>query len=274
MKVKIWGARGSIPAPGPETVKYGGNTSCLQVLSDSGELVIFDAGSGFRKLGDSLLPSMPVTGHIFFSHVHWDHIQGFPFFTPGYVSGNKFILYGQRKFKTSLEETMIGQMQYPTFPVLLEEMAADIKFRDLKEFDKIDINGLAVSCIKGNHPDGVFVYKVEEGGKSLIYATDNEHFTCIHPKFADFIRGADVLIYDTQFTDDEYSGKTGRCRASWGHSTIEEAVKVARATDVGKLVMWHHDPYHDDAKIADMEKWAKERFANTEAAFEGMEIDL
>ena len=275
MKIKVWGARGSIPAPGKDTVHFGGNTSCLEVRTDGGELVIFDAGTGIRALGEELARGGgPVAGTLFFTHVHWDHIQGFPFFIPAYMKGSRFHLYGERKFLSSLEEALKGQMQYPTFPVSLEEMGAEMHFHDLVEADEVKLGGAAVSCIRGNHPGGVFIYRVRENGASVVYATDNEHFTCIPPKLLDFIRGADVLICDAQYTDDEYSGRTGRCRASWGHSTVEEAVRLAAAAGAKKLVTWHHDPSHDDGKLGQMERWAAERFPGAQAAFEGLELSL
>ncbi len=275
MKIRVWGARGSIPVPGPKTVKYGGNTSCLEVRTGSGNLIIFDAGTGIRALGEALeAEGGAIEGHIFFTHVHWDHIQGFPFFMPAYGKENTFHIYGEKKFKTSLEDTLSGQMQYPNFPVLLEELTAGMTFNHLSEFDEVKVGSARVRCIRGNHPDSVFIYRVDENGKSMVYATDNEHFTCIPPKLLDFVRGVDALIYDAQFTSDEYCGETGRCRASWGHSTIEEGVRLAEAAGVGQLILWHHDPSHDDARIAAMEKWARERLPGARAAFEGLEIDL
>jgi len=274
MKITIWGARGSIPAPGQDTALFGGNTSCLNITNGQGDIIIFDAGTGIRLLGNALMAQLPLTAHLFFSHVHWDHIQGFPFFSPLYIRGNRICLYGEHKFKTSLEDTLAGQMQYPTFPVLLEDVAAHIEFTHLKEYTAVQINDTVVSCIKGNHPNGVFVYKVEEGDKTIVYATDNEHSSCINPRLKEFIHGADLLIYDTQYTDEEYSGKRGACRISWGHSTIEEGVKLAQAAEVKALLMWHHDPSHTDSTIAAMETWAQGHFPQTTAAREGMILTL
>jgi phosphoribosyl 1,2-cyclic phosphodiesterase len=275
MKIKVWGARGSIPVPGPSTVKYGGNTSCLQVTTAAGDLVIFDAGTGIRELGEELAARQgAIKGHIFFTHVHWDHIQGFPFFAPAYMEGSEFYLYGDRKCKAEVEEALAGQMQYPNFPVALEEMTAKMHFLGLEELEEVRIGGAVVSCIRGNHPGGVLLFRVDENGGRLVYATDNEHYSSIPAKLAEFARGSDVLIYDTQFTDDEYSGRAGKSRVSWGHSTIEEGVKLAGAVGAGKLVMWHHDPRHDDRKIEEMEAWARTAFPSTTAAYEGLEIEL
>ncbi|RYG70002.1 MBL fold metallo-hydrolase, partial [bacterium] len=188
MQVTFWGVRGSIPTPGPATAEIGGNTSCVEVRLGSA-IVIFDGGTGLRILGQKLLKEMPLTAHIFFSHVHWDHIQGFPFFTPAFVPGNTFHLYGGNNVSRTLEETLAGQMDHPSFPVHLTEMSSTMRFRDLDEGQRVELDAglgktFSVTNARGNHPNGVFAYRVDFEGKSVMYATDTEHYSVVDAKLA------------------------------------------------------------------------------------------
>lgn len=275
-RVIFWGVRGSIPAPGPSTVEIGGNTSCVEVrVAD--QIVIFDGGTGLRLLGEKLLQEQPVTAHLFFSHVHWDHIQGFPFFVPAFIPGNTFYLYGGRNVSRTLEETLAGQMNYPNFPVTLRDMGSTMVFRDLHEGEEVLLADGKVKIwgVAGNHPNGVFAYRVEYNGRALVYATDTEHYAVHDPKIVALAKNADVFIYDSQYTPEEYAGEGGRRpKVGWGHSTMIEGAEIAKIAEVGTFVLFHHDPSQSDAAVREKERRAREVFPRSIAAYEGLEIDL
>ena len=273
MKIKFWGTRGSIPTPGPATVKYGGNTTCVEVQA-AGQRLIFDMGSGARALGFELLKQQPITAHVFFSHMHHDHNQGLPFFVPCFIPGNTLFLYGQEKGKQRLDEQLNHLFEYPYFPVPLRNMPANMEFITLREGQRVKISPeLSVSNRKLNHPDEVFGYRVEavENGEKKVFAfcTDTEHFSVPDWKVKDLAKESDVFVYDAQYTDEEYPQKVG-----WGHSTWSEGVKLAQAAGAKRLILFHHDPLHDDAKVAQMEAACKAAFPESAAAFEGMEIEI
>jgi phosphoribosyl 1,2-cyclic phosphodiesterase len=281
MLITFWGVRGSIPTPGPATVEIGGNTSCVEVRAGKA-ILIFDGGTGLRLLGKKLLKEMPLTAHMFFSHVHWDHIQGFPFFEPAFVGGNTFHLYGGKNVSRTLEETLAGQMDHPNFPVHLTVMGAKMSFHDVPEGDPVDIDDGAggkarVTNASGNHPQGVFAFRVEHGGKVIVYATDTEHYEGrIDDKLVKLAHKADVLIYDSQYTPEEYAGTagTGGSKKGWGHSTYEEGTKIARAAGAKKLVLYHHDPTQNDAAVREKEKRARAGFPDSIAAHEGLVLNV
>jgi len=276
IRVKFWGVRGSIPVPGPTTVRTGGNTSSVEVrCGDS--LIILDAGTGIRLLGNELLKEGKIEGHIFISHVHWDHIQGFPFFGPAFSRGNKIFLYGGRNVTTTLEETLYGQMNYPNFPVMLSQLPSEISFNDLDEGEVISMGGgeVVVENVKLNHPNGVYSYKISYRGQSLVYATDTEHYANPDPKLLEFARGTDLLVYDAQYFPEEYTGSAGGgSKVGWGHSTNLEGAKMAALAKVKKLALFHHDPLHTDEMVDEKERLARETFPETVAAREGMVIEL
>jgi phosphoribosyl 1,2-cyclic phosphodiesterase len=273
-QVRIWGARGSIPTPGPNTVKYGGNTACVEVRCGD-KLIILDAGSGIRQLGMSLDPKKHLTAYFFFSHLHWDHIQGFPFFRPGFQPGNRFHIYAKRQLNTTVENLLAGQMMYPHFPKSLEDMAAQMTFHELDHGDEVRIGEALITCTPANHPDGCITFRIEYRKRSLIYATDTEHFETLDPVLKKHSSNADCLIYDAMFTEEEYLGKNGEMpRAGWGHSTWKEGVKMARAAGVKRLVLFHHDPAHDDDFISGIEADARREFPQTYAAYEGLTFNL
>ena len=274
MQITFWGVRGSIPTPGPSTVQIGGNTSCVEVRAGKA-ILIFDGGTGLRLLGKKLAKEAPLTAHMFFSHVHWDHIQGFPFFEPAFVKGNVFHLYGGNNVSRTLEETLDGQMDHPNFPVHLGVMGATMTFTDLPEGQAVEIDDgvggkVRVTNARGNHPQGVFAFRVEHGGKAVVYATDTEHYEGrIDEKLAALSKDAAVLIYDSQYTPEEYSSKKG-----WGHSTYEEGAKLAKLAGAKKLVLYHHDPMQNDAAVREKEKRAKAVFPDVIAAHEGLVLDV
>ncbi|MBI2896163.1 MAG: MBL fold metallo-hydrolase [Deltaproteobacteria bacterium] len=276
-RIVFWGVRGSIPTPGSATVRFGGNTSCVEVRCGE-ELLIFDGGTGLRALGNVLMGTGPIRASMFFSHVHWDHIQGFPFFGPAFVPGNSFELYGGRNVTHTLAETLQGQMNYPNFPVTLGQMAATMRFHDLQEGEEVRIGQdrqIRVRASRLNHPDGVFGYRLEYGGKSLVYATDTEHYEQMDPKVLELARGVDVFIYDAAYTPEEYSGQVGfGSKVGWGHSTMMEGARLASAAGVKKLILFHHDHMQDDDAVAAKEARARAVFPNATAAFEGLTIDL
>ncbi len=274
MQITFWGVRGSIPSPGPPTVEIGGNTSCVELRAGKA-ILIFDGGTGLRLLGKKLLKEMPLTAHMFFSHVHWDHIQGFPFFEPAFVKGNEFHLYGGNNVSRTLEETLQGQMDHPNFPVDLGAMGAHMTFRDLPEGETIELadglgSSVRVTNARGNHPQGVFAFRVEHAGKAVVYATDTEHYEGhLDENLVRLARGADLFIYDAQYTPEEYGARRG-----WGHSTFEEGVKLAKQAGVKRLVLFHHDPTQNDAAVREKEKRARALFADVVAAQEGLTIDV
>lgn len=280
MRITFWGVRGSIPSPGPDTVGVGGNTSCVEVRAGK-LLLIFDGGTGLRVLGKTLAKEMPLTAHLFFSHVHWDHIQGFPFFDPAFVPGNVIHLYGGNNVSRTLEETLAGQMDHPSFPVHLTDMGANMHFHDIVEDHPLELDAgdgtkAVLSSARGNHPNGVWAYRVDHGGHSVMYATDTEHYAVVDPRLAKLAEGVDVLIYDSQYTPEEYSGTGGSTgsKVGWGHSTFDEAVKLTKAAGAKKLILYHHDPMQNDAAVAEKERRARELFPNCEAAREGLVIEL
>ena len=280
MRITFWGVRGSIPSPGPDTVEIGGNTSCVEVRAGKA-LLVLDGGTGLRLLGKKLVKEMPLTAHIFFSHVHWDHIQGFPFFDPAFVPGNTIHLYGGTTVTRTLEETLAGQMDHPSFPVHLSEMGATMFFHDIGEGQVLEIDAgggkvAKITTARGNHPNGVMAYRIEHDGHTMVYATDTEHYAVIDSKLLALAQDADVLIYDSQYTPEEYAGTagTGGPKLGWGHSTFEEAVKLANAAKVKELVLFHHDPMQNDGAVREKEKRAQALHGNVRAAFEGLTINL
>jgi phosphoribosyl 1,2-cyclic phosphodiesterase len=272
--IRFWGVRGSIPAPGPGTVKYGGNTSCVEARCGK-ELIILDAGSGIRPLGIELDKERSIDATILLSHFHWDHIQGFPFFKPGFKPNNKFHIYAARKLNTTLRRLMSGQMMYPNFPVSLDAMAAEMKYTELNPGENTILKGdVEIKTAACHHPGESLAFRINYQGASFVYATDTEHYSYIDPALLKLCQDTDCLIYDATYTSEEYCGKVGTPKTGWGHSTWNEGVKLAKAANVGKLILFHHDPEHDDDFIAEIERQANEALPGTIAAYEGLEILL
>jgi phosphoribosyl 1,2-cyclic phosphodiesterase len=271
-QVRFWGVRGNIPCPGPDTVKYGGNTPCVE-MSTGDTRLIFDAGTGLRVLGQALLSQMPVEGHLFFTHCHWDHIQGFPFFIPAFIKGNSFHLYGvPSQGGQTLEQRLHDQMLHPNFPVPLQVMGADLQFHNLAVGQELRIGDVRIDSASLNHPGDAVGYRVTWQGRSIAYVTDTEHFADrLDENVLYLARDADVLIYDAPYSDEEYERQG---RQGWGHSTWQEAVKVAIAAGVERLVIFHHDPVHCDRELDAIGEEVKARFPNSCMAMEGMAIQL
>ncbi len=274
-RIKFWGVRGSIPTPGPATVKIGGNTSCVEVRCGK-KLIILDGGTGLRVLGDALLGQGKISAAMFFSHVHWDHIQGFPFFKPAFVPNNHFDIYGGRGLSATLSETLAGQMNYPNFPVILEQMAAVMAFHQFDEGQIVDLgDGVEVQALSMNHPNGAYGYRVSYQGQSIAYCTDTEHREKPDENVLRLAADTSVFIYDAQFTPEEYAGEVnGPSKVGWGHSTFAEGADLARQAGAKRLVLFHHDPAQDDQAVVEKERRCRELFAQTETAREGLVIEL
>ena len=270
MQVKFWGVRGSTPTPQMDNLAYGGNTACIEVRSGSGELVIFDGGTGVRHLGQGLAGKakpQKLAAHLFLTHYHWDHIQGIPFFLPLYESDNDITFYAHAKLGP-LRERLEGQMSWPYFPVSVN-VGAPRTFVEIAEHC-LRLGALTVYPFPLNHPQGAYGYRVEDGQHVLVYASDLEHGDReLDRVLREYARGADLLIYDAQYTPEEYVRHRG-----WGHSTWLEATRVAREAGVGALVLFHHDPWHNDQFLLDIGRKARAGFENTLVAAEGLVADL
>ncbi len=273
-QVRFWGVRGSIPCPGPETVRYGGNTPCVE-MRVADQHLIFDAGTGLRALGQHLLNQLPVEAHLFFTHSHWDHIQGFPFFTPAFLPGNCFHIYAPLAANgTTIEQRLNDQMLHPNFPVPLQVMGAGLVFHTLDLQETVHLGEVRITNRPLHHPGGAVGYRVEWGGHRAAYISDTEHiYDGVDPQVLTLAQNTDLMIYDSTYTDEEYNSPTLN-RRGWGHSTWQEAVKVAQAAKVKTLVIFHHDPLHNDEFMDQVATAAQARFPNTIVAQEGMTIDL
>jgi phosphoribosyl 1,2-cyclic phosphodiesterase len=269
-EIQFWGVRGSIPAPGRETVRYGGNTSCVE-MRIGGKRLIFDGGTGLRVLGKSLLTQMPVEAYMFFTHSHWDHIQGFPFFVPAFIPGNCFHIYGAiAPNGATMKQRLHDQMLHPNFPVPMQVMKSDLKFYDLLPGDVMDLHGITIETGSLNHPNTAMGYRITWNGRTAVYATDTEHYPDrLDEDLLYLARDADILIYDACYTDEEYHDPKAP-KIGWGHSTWQEAVKAAEAAGVKKLVVFHHDPSHSDDFLDGVEKQVRAVFPNSILAKEGM----
>lgn len=273
MTIRFWGVRGSIASPGPETARVGGNTSCVEVVAGGTRLVL-DAGTGLRRLGNELMARGGATDvTLLLSHVHWDHIQGLPFFTPLYVPGTRVhVVSGANGVPA--RETLRRQMSAPTFPVDLNDVPAMLTYHEVRDRQRLVLGDAQVTVTRANHPDAVYAYRIEHGGRSVVYATDTEHYACVDPRLVALARDADVLIYDAQYLPDEYTGTLGPSKVGWGHSTFEAGVELAKAAGVGQLVLFHHDPSRTDDAVERIEALAKARFEGVTAAREGMTLAL
>ncbi len=273
MKVRFWGVRGSTPTASRENLRYGGNTSCMEVRTGNGDLYIFDCGTGLRALGKRLLEEYghaSINAFVFLSHYHWDHIQGIPFFEPLYNPENYFFFHSFPSHAQTVQRALEEQMTDPYFPVNMEAMAAHRHFYNLST-DRLSFNDATLRSARLNHPQGCLGYRMESGGKVVVYATDNEPGV---PETDRNVRqlaeGADVLIYDAQYTPLEYVN----FKKGWGHSTWREAVSIAQDAGVKKLVLFHHDPDHNDAIIDSIVAETSRFFPDVSAASEGLQIDL
>lgn len=251
-------------------MRYGGNTSCLEVTAGD-QTIILDAGTGIRSLGHSFAERGIERAHLLLTHSHWDHINGFPFFGPGFHAGHEFKVMAGHLQDGSIRDVLAGQMTQPTFPVPLEAMKATLTFEDFKAGETFSLGPeVQVKTAPLNHPNGATGYRIEYGGKSLCYVTDTEHV----PGTPDqnvlaLIQGSDLVVYDATYTEEEFPSKVG-----WGHSTWQEAVALCKAADVKQLAIFHHDPEHDDDFMDRVARDAKAAWEPSFVAKENMLVEL
>jgi CheY-like chemotaxis protein len=278
MNIRFWGTRGSLAKPGPTTLRYGGNTSCVEVRGGDGTLIVLDCGTGAHALGQSLTaPGTPQRdGHLMISHTHWDHIQGFPFFAPLFVAGNAWDIYAPGALGKQLERTRAGQMEYSYFPVTLAQLGATIRFHDLAE-GEFAVGRVRVVTKYLNHPALTLGYRLECGGAVVVYSADHEPHAPnpaarrpgeppMHAedrRHVEFLAGADLVVHDAQYTLDEYGQKTG-----WGHTPAEWAVDYAVAAGARRLALFHHDPLRDDDAVDRLVQVCRRRAGAAESALE------
>jgi phosphoribosyl 1,2-cyclic phosphodiesterase len=283
VRIRFWGTRGSIATPGPSTVRYGGNTACVELRSDAGTIVVLDCGTGARPLGAALVEEQrSPSGAVLLGHTHWDHIQGLPFFEPLFRPGGRWDLYGPRGLGVSLAQTLAGQMQYQYFPVSVEQLGADVSYHDLVE-GAFEVGDLVVRTQYLNHTALTLGYRIEGDGAVVCYLSDHEPFDTSLGAGGDlassgedarhvaFMAGADVVIHDAQYDAEEYETRRG-----WGHSTVEYVVDAAVAAGVPRTVLHHHDPGHDDDAIDGLVEVARRRAGGRTAvvaAAEGDELE-
>lgn len=299
--VRFWGVRGSYPVPGPSTVRFGGNTACVEIHA-GGHTIILDAGTGVINLGSDLLrrsrenSNTPVVATIFFSHMHHDHTLGFPFFSPAQVGTSTLYMFGPKVFESDLQQTLEHAMLPPNFPISLDELASLKILRNLGEsdvvlfgkkptdvrllniyHDKIDDSPDVVQVRTYHsyaHPkNGVHVYRISWRGRSVVYATDTEGYVETDRRLVRFAQGADLLIHDAQYLPEDYAHPT-KPKQGWGHSTPQMACAVAAASGTKQLVLFHHEPTYDDETLATLEEMAQAIFPRTCVAHEGLEIKI
>ena len=270
-QVRFWGVRGSVPTPGPETVRYGGNTSCVEVLC-GGRLIIIDGGTGLRLLGRSMMEEGAVTADILLSHTHLDHIEGFPFFVPAFGAGNQFRIWaGHLLPDTTLEKTLGRLMSAPLFPVPLEAFGTQVRYYDFRAGDSLALgDGITVQTTMLDHPNDAVGYRIAYGGRSVCYISDTSHKAGqTNQNIVNLIRDSDLVIYDAMFTEDEFAD-----RPHWGHSTWEEAIRLAQLANARRLVLFHHDPARSDDDLDMLAETAAARQPGTIVAMEGRTLDI
>ncbi len=273
LEIEFHGVRGSLASPNASMAKVGGNTSCVSVRAND-QHIVFDAGTGLRDLGNRLMKGGSSNTVILLSHLHWDHIQGLPFFTPLYVPGNHVHVMSGPNGHMNLHSALEKQMSPPFFPVAIEDVASQLSVRDLAPDERFYLGDVCITTARLNHPDPVYGYRLDFAGRSVVYATDTEHYSCVDPTLAKLAKGADVLIYDSQYTPEEYCGQGSSSKVGWGHSTFAAAAELALLADVGKLVLFHHDPMRDDKAVEELEHRCRELFPRAVAAREGLTICL
>lgn len=271
----FWGVRGSLPSPGLHTVTFGGNTSCVSVECGD-HVIIFDAGTGLRKLGRYLIEHQEphaIKGSIFLTHTHWDHIQGLPFFTPAFAPGNQFMIYGEARWPYSLIKLMEGQIQHPFFPVEMKELfQAHVHFQEVEVGETVEVKPqVRVTSLRLNHPNAAIGYVLQVEETRIAYVTDHEHtLEQLSPQVLHAVAGVDMLIHDAQYSRDEIrQGKRG-----WGHSAWEDVVQLAIEAQVKQLYLFHHDPEATDERLNERQFLAQQRFPQTFVAREGLKIPL
>ncbi len=278
MNARFWGVRGSVPTPSPACLRYGGNTLCVEVrtgepILGKGEIVIFDCGTGFRALGKALTEEFagrPIRAHVFLSHFHWDHIEGLRHFAPLYQPGNRIYFYSFHSFHPRGRETLRQLLRNPLYPVESKILSSVVRFQDVHGH-KAMVDGTVVTVRRLNHPHGALGFRLDSGQQVIVYASDHEpDGKHLDANLTELAEGADLLIYDAQYTPEEYASS----RRGWGHSTWKDAVDLARRAHVKKLVLYHHDPDHNDEAIDEIVRRASEHFEDVSGAAEGTLVDL
>lgn len=293
MKFKFWGVRGSIPTPGPTTVKYGGNTTCIEIRTARDELIVLDAGTGIHALAQTLLKRMPITAHIFITHTHWDHIQGLPFFLPIFFKDNHIKIYGSLDPVTeeNINRALSTQLQYSYFPIHEAQLKARIDYITVMPGETVSAGSAKITPIILNHPVLNFGYRIDCDGASVFFTGDFEHPVNIyhpededylnyqqyldekHQEIVDIVSGVDALIIDSSYTDEEYAARLG-----WGHGTYRAGIELAVEAQAKRLFLTHHEPTRTDAELDLIYQDLLARhpyFADKLCiAREGMEIDL
>ena len=279
MNIRVWGARGSIPVSGREYIKYGGDTTCLEVRTKNDDIIIIDAGTGLRRLGNLLVKEGRTEYHMLFTHVHWDHLLGFPFFKPLYRDDTRIWMYGGQMAQDSIKALISPVMNPPNFPVNYDNLSAHIEYQGECELE-FDIGSVEIKAIPISHPNEGMGYKLIEDGKSFVFLTDNE-LTYVHPggrpfeEYLEFSKGTDLLIHDTEFTAEEY-----KRTKTWGHSVYSDVVDMAMRAGVRTLCLWHHNQDRKDDQVdwmlEDCRRLVKENGGSLEciAAYQDMEISL
>jgi|SRR5579863_5614620 len=268
--LRFWGVRGSAPTPTQENLGYGGNTSCVEIRGGSGEIAIFDAGTGMRNLGEDLrkqFPGQKITVNVFLTHYHWDHIQGLPFFGPLFQEGTEITFHASEKLGP-LRDRLRQQMSAPYFPVDFDSVAARLQFVEM-DGGGVQLGDLRVGCFPMHHPQGATGFRVESPSRVVVYASDLEPGNAAMDRIVrESAEGADALIYDSQFTPEEHEAHKG-----WGHSHWREAAAVARDARVEELILFHHDPSHTDQIMNQIQASARKLFERTSAARESVEFN-
>lgn len=298
MKLKFWGVRGSIAVPGPTTVAYGGNTSCLELIIDEKLSFIIDCGTGLRELGLVLARQSPLVKNVFITHTHSDHINGIPFFVPCFIKGNHINFYGPASPGDSLKDILYKQMSFSFFPIQMDQLGAEFTFQELTEGERV-VEGVTVKTMYTHHSILCMGYRFEYGGKSIVTLYDCEPYSIraapempnlfgepspeeiqeycdeLNGRFAEFAQGADLLIHDSQYTEAEYPNRVG-----WGHSTFEYCTDLAKKAGVKRLAYFHHEPMRNDEEMARLDQYwqdkAKEMDIQAEVfmAKEGMVVEV
>ncbi len=271
LKLKFWGVRGSIACATPEHMKYGGNTSCIEVQAGD-HCFVMDAGTGIRSFGTQLMGEGRCVSHMLFTHTHWDHINGFPFFVPAYSPAKSFtIMAGHLKDEGGIQDVLSTQMHNPVFPVPLDAMQAELDYQDFEAGESFDLfDDVKIRTAPLNHPNGATGYRIEHGGKSAVYITDTEHVPgSPDQNILGLIDGADVVIYDSTYTEEEFPAKI-----NWGHSTWNEGMRLCEEAKAKRFGVFHHDPEHTDDFMDKMSVEVEDAREGNFVCREGMEITV
>jgi len=261
MEIKFWGTRGSIPAPGAQTLEFGGNTTCVEVVLANGQRVVIDGGTGLRLLGQHLMENhIPCQFHLLLTHGHWDHLLGIPFFEPIYLESTKVIVDGWPPAFQAMTRVFDSHMGDGFFPVAFDHLKADIDYLNTLANGPLDLDGVMIDSLRLNHPQGGLAFRFREGQHTMVFVTDNELGAARGkriPEFVEFVRGCDLLIHDAQYLPEEISERRG-----WGHSAYDEVVALAKEAEVHNLLFTHHDPSRSDAEVEKIVTLAREMMSS------------